>query len=78
MAGTCWWPARPLTPTGAPRVLVATLHDGRVDMWVTQSANGYYLDVHPVQPGKHTTCVAALDVPTGDAVLLGCRENVVK
>lgn len=65
-------------PDGAPRVLVATLFDGRIDMWVTKSSNGSYLDVHPVQPGKHTTCVAALDVPTEDAVLLGCRENIVK
>ncbi len=65
-------------PDGAPRVLVATLNGDKVDMWVTQSVNGYYLDTHPVAPGKHTTCVAALDTPTEDPVLLGCRENVVK
>ena len=65
-------------PDGAPRVVVATLFDGRTDMWVTQSVNGYYLDVHPVAPGKHTTCTAVMDVPTEQAVLLGCRENIVK
>ncbi|MGI9579338.1 MAG: SpoIID/LytB domain-containing protein [Microthrixaceae bacterium] len=65
-------------PDGAPRVVVATLFDGRIDMWVVDTVNGEYLDVHPVQPGKHTTCTAVMDVPTGQAVLLGCRENVVK
>ena len=65
-------------PDGAPRVLIADLHDGKVQMFVTQSVNGFYLDTFPAGPGKHTTCAAALDVPTGEPVLLGCRENIVK
>ena len=65
-------------PDGAPKVLIATLNGDKVDMWVTQSVNGFYLDVVAVAPGKHTTCVAALDMPTEEPKLLGCRETVVK
>lgn len=65
-------------PDGAPRVFVADAHDGRVTWRVAQSVNGYFLDVWPAANGKHTTCVAVLDTPTGAATQLGCRQTVVK
>jgi hypothetical protein len=65
-------------PDGPPTVYVATRHDGRTTARVVPSVNGYFLDVWPVEPGTHVTCVAVLDHPTGASYVLGCRENVVK
>ena len=65
-------------PDGPPKVYVATRHDGRTTARVVQSVNGSFLDVWPVEPGTHVSCVAVLDHPTGASYLLGCRENVVK
>lgn len=65
-------------PDGAPRVVVATAHNGRTDLRIVPTKNGYFLDVWPVQPGEHTTCIAVLDHPTDAAYSLGCRKNTVK
>ncbi len=65
-------------PDGAPRVFIADLNNGRITWRVAQSVNGYFLDVFDAAPGKHTTCAAVLDTPSNTAVMLGCRDNVVK
>jgi len=65
-------------PDGAPRVFIASVLNGRTTWRTVQSVNGYFMDVWPVGTGKHTTCVAVLDTPTGAATQLGCRDTVIK
>ncbi len=63
---------------GTPRVFVADQVNGKTDWHVFDSANGYFLAAFPASVGTHTTCIAVLDTPTGDATMLGCRETVIK
>lgn len=65
-------------PDGTPRMFVADAVNGRTKWHVFNSAGGYFLAAFPAEPGKHTTCVALLDTPSGAATTLGCRSTVVK
>lgn len=65
-------------PDGTPRMFVADAVNGRTTGRVFNSARGYFLAAFPASPGKHTTCVAVLDTPTGAGTSLGCRNTVIK
>lgn len=65
-------------PDGTPRMFVADGVNGRTRWHVFNSAGGNFLAAFPADPGKHTTCVAVLDTPSGAATTLGCSTTVVK
>jgi SpoIID/LytB domain protein len=65
-------------PDGTPRMFVADEANGRTHWHVFNSANGNFMAAFPVEPGKHTTCVAVLNTPSGPATILGCGTTVVK
>ncbi len=65
-------------PDGTPRMFVADVVNGRTSWYVFNSARGKFLAAFPAAPGKHTTCVAVLDTPTGTGTVLGCHNTVIK
>lgn len=65
-------------PDGTPRMFVADGVNGRTRWHVFNSSKGNFLAAFPAEPGKHTTCVAVLDTPSGAATTLGCRTTVIK
>ena len=69
---------RAADPDGTPTMFVADVVNGKTDWHLFDSSNGYFLSAFPASPGKHTTCVAVLDNPTGAATMLGCRDTVIK
>ncbi len=69
---------RAADPDGTPKMFVADKVNGRTKWYVFNSANGYFMSAFPASAGTHTTCVAVLDTPSGNATNLGCRNTVIK
>jgi len=65
-------------PDGTPLVRVISLADGRFQVHDVSAVNGTWEATWSDQTGTVTMCAAGIDTPTNEAVLLGCRQLVVK
>lgn len=63
---------------GAPRVRVTSVVNGRSTVRTVTSSNGSFSLGWNDVPGTHRVCAQVLDVPSGAATSIGCRDAVVK
>ena len=65
-------------PDGAPLVRVISLGNGQFGVHDAVATGGRWEASWEDRPGTYTVCAAGVDQPTNDAVLLGCRQLLVK